>query len=221
MLSRRAKQGFYDLAGPLMKANGWRHRRFPSARSGHDGKVKIQLGPGQRNYVDDWINVDANMFTGKCDIWADLRNKLPFTDRSVDAIYSHHVIEHLPDLEFHLTDVYRVLKTGGIYSVGGPNGDVAIRKFIEQEYSWFGDWPDKYDSIGGRFVNFVFCRNEHLTLLTESFLQEVAQKSGFKPGVVMIPRTQSSLPDLFELCMAKEHDEAPEAPRTLILEFVK
>lgn len=221
MLSRRAKQAFYDLAGPMMRANGWRHRSFSSARKGQDGAVKIQLGPGQRNYIDDWINVDANMFTGKCDIWADLRNKLPFADGCADAVYSHHVLEHLPDIKFHLADVYRVLKPGGVYRVGGPNGDSAIKKFMEREHSWFGNWPDKYESIGGRFVNFVFCRNEHLTLLTESFLQEMAQSAGFKPGAVMLPKKQTGRPDLFELCLAREHDEDPEAPRTLILEFSK
>src|SRR5690606_18493647 len=63
MLSRQAKQLFYELAGPVMKVNGWRHRVLSSASKGSDGKVKIQFGPGRKNYIEDWINVDANMFT--------------------------------------------------------------------------------------------------------------------------------------------------------------
>lgn len=221
MLSRRAKEAFYTLAGPIMKANGLRHRYLRHLRSGDNEKVKVHLGPGQRNYIDGWINIDANAFTGKCDIWADLRNPLPLPDMCADAVYSHHMVEHLPDIKFHFNEVFRILRPGGVYRVGGPNGDSAIRKFLEGDGDWFGNWPDHYESIGGRFVNFVFCRNEHLTLLTESFLQEIAQKSGFMRGTVMLPRQKTNRPELFDDCLDKEHEEDFAAPRTLILEFQK
>src|SRR5947207_11946455 len=94
MLSRTSKALFYAVAGPLMKVNGAVYRNLRAPRS---GPVKVHLGPGQGNYLQGWINVDANMFSAKCDVWADLRNKLPFKDGSVDVIYSHHVVEHLPD----------------------------------------------------------------------------------------------------------------------------
>lgn len=32
----------------------------------------VQLGPGQKNYIDGWVNVDANFVTAKIDIWADI-----------------------------------------------------------------------------------------------------------------------------------------------------
>ncbi len=37
---------------------------------------------------------------------------------------------------------------------------------------WFDDFPDKRGSMGGRLVNFLLCRNEHLTILTHSYLQD-------------------------------------------------
>ena len=220
MISRRAKAAFYALAGPCMTANGWYWRRFrtPKVSGGH---VRVQLGPGRQKYLDGWVNVDANMFTGKCDIWADLRNPLPFADGTVDAVYSHHVIEHLPDMWAHFRDVYRVLKPGGVYRVGGPNGDSAVQKLLEGDHSWFPDFPDSHTSIGGRFVNFVFCRNEHLTMLTESFVQEIAQAAGFPEGKRRMQTKETGFPHFFAECLKSEHEKFFDCPRTLLFEFQK
>src|SRR4029453_13053395 len=99
MISRRLKASYYSVFHYPMRLNALRHRVVPS-RWGH---IKVQLGPGQRNYIDGWVNVDANFITARIDIWADISGKLPFRNGSVDAFYSSHVIEHLPDqtLPFH------------------------------------------------------------------------------------------------------------------------
>jgi predicted SAM-dependent methyltransferase len=199
-----------------MRINGAVYRSFRAPR---DGVVKVQLGPGQKNYLPGWINVDANAFTAKCDVWADLRNKLPFPDSSVDVIYSHHVIEHLPNLRFHFAELRRCLKPGGVFRVGGPNGDSAIRKFIEDDAHWFSSFPDDRRSIGGRFENFIFCRQEHLTILTESWLREVAEDAGLKVVGRCMPKQETNFPTLIdEAVLAKEFEETPECPHTLILE---
>ena len=221
MLSRQMKAAFYAVAGPLMTLNGHFYRAFRSGSALKGDVVKLHLGPGQRNYMPGWVNIDANLFTGKCDVWADLRNPPPFPDNSVDAVYSHHMIEHLPDQWGHLRDVFRVLKPSGVYRVGGPSGDNAIAKFMEQDHSWFSDFPDKYDSIGGRFNNFVFCRNEHLTLLTESFLREIAVRAGFTEITLHQPIETTGYPELFADCQKMEHESTPEAPHTLLLEMKK
>ena len=219
MLPRRAKAAFYAAASPAMAVNGWLHRHFRAPAS---GVVKVHLGPGQKNYLPGWINVDANMFTARCDIWADLRSQLPFRDATVDAAYSHHVIEHLPDLRFHLSEVYRCLKPGGVYRVGGPHGDMALRKFMDNDTNWFGDFPDARRSIGGRFENFVFCRQEHLTILTESFLQELLTDAGFAEIAVRRPTNDTKYPDFFDAAvLGTEWESDMEFPHTLILEAAK
>lgn len=171
--------------------------------------------------MQGWINIDANMFTGKCDIWADLRNPLPFHDQTIDAVYSHHMIEHLPDMAQHFRDIYRCLKPGGGYRVGGPNGDSAIKKFVAGETSWFGDWPDRRASIGGRFENFIFCRNEHLTILTHSFLSELLSNEGFVNIRVCAPVRETHRPELFADCLTTEEETDYESPHTLIVEATK
>jgi predicted SAM-dependent methyltransferase len=161
------------------------------------------------------------MFTGKCDVWADLRNPLPFRNETVDCFYSHHVIEHLPSVKNHMKEVFRCLKPGGVYRVGGPNGDSAIKKFTENDGRWFGDWPDNRTSIGGRFENFVFCRGEHSTILTYSFLEELLTTTGFINITQCKPVTETGYPELFAPCLAKEQEDDFEVPHTLIVEAVK
>ena len=215
MLSRSAKAAFFAAASPFMRANAWLYRALRAPRA---GTVRVHLGPGQENYLDGWINVDANMFTGRCDVWADLRAPLPFPDGTVDAVYSHHVIEHLPDLAAHFRDVFRCLKPGGVFRVAGPNGDVAMRKFLENDAAWFPDFPDARASIGGRLENFIFCRQEHLTILTRSFLDELLAAAGFAPSRPCLPARETNYPWLFGECLAKEWEPTPEAPHTLVLE---
>jgi len=106
MLASEARETFIFVAGPAMRANGWFDRVACAPRS---GTVKAHLGPGRHRYIPGWINVDANMFTATCDVWADLRSTIPFPEATVKAMYSHHVIEPLPDLELHVRAAYRCL----------------------------------------------------------------------------------------------------------------
>ncbi len=219
MLSRAAKEAFYKLASPLMRVNASIYKNFRFQKS--VPSIKAHLGPGQKKYMPGWINVDANTFTGRCDVWADLRFPLPFHDSSCDAVYSHHMIEHLPDLEKHFDDVFRCLKPGGAYRVGGPDGDGAIKKFMEGDKSWFGSWPDNRKSIGGRFENFIFCRGEHLTILSYTFLEEMLTNTGFINIKKCMPTKETFRPEFFNECLSMEEETDFETPHTLIIEAEK
>jgi predicted SAM-dependent methyltransferase len=218
MMSRRIKAGYYLLAGPILRVNGWLYRRLRAPRS---GSVRVQLGPGQKNYLEGWINVDANRFTARCDVWADLRNPLPFRTGTLDAVYSHHVIEHLPDLEGHVREVFRCLKPGGVYRVGGPNGDAAVARLLARDAAWFPDFPDARRSVGGRFENFIFCRREHVTMLTHSYLDELLTGAGFESVRRCLPVRETNHPDLFRQCLGTEYESDFEHPHTLIVEAEK
>lgn len=219
MVKRGTKALFYSLAGPAMKLNGAAYRALRAPRA---GTVKVHLGPGQKKYLDGWVNVDANFISAKCDVWADLRNSLPFRDGTVDALYSHHVIEHLPDPWFHLREVHRVLKPGGVIRIGGPNGDSAMHKFVANDHAWFEDYPDSRKSIGGRLENFIYCRCEHLTILTASYLTEIAEAVGFGEVAVRKPIRETGYPQWFDAnLLGKEFESDFEWPHTLIIEAVK
>jgi predicted SAM-dependent methyltransferase len=214
MIPRSVKNAYYTLLNPFMRLNGLRYRYLTKKSD----QQRVHLGPGQNNYLIGWVNIDANAFTTHCDVWCNLRYTLPFENNSVSAFYSHHVVEHLPSLVQHFADVYRCLKPGGSYRVGGPNGDAAIHKFVENDLEWFDSFPDDRASIGGRFENFVFCRQEHLTILTESYLTEIMSKTGFEKIQAMKPSLSTSKDELFSDCLAIEAESDFDWPHTLILE---
>jgi SAM-dependent methyltransferase len=221
MISRELKAMYYGLMKYPMRLNGKIYKTFRAPRH---GLVRVQLGPGQKNYLPGWINVDANFITARCDVWANLEDPLPFRDNTVDVFYSHHVVEHLPDryLITHFREMHRCLKPGGMFRVGGPNGDTAMRKYLENDGAWFSDFPDPHDSVGGKLVNFVFCRNEHLTLLTPSYLSEIAAAAGFEPLAVCVPTQSTTNAALIDAqVLAMEWETTPDAPHTLIVEGFK
>jgi predicted SAM-dependent methyltransferase len=178
----------------------------------------MHLGPGQKNYLPGWINVDANAFTAQCDIWADLRNPLLFGDSTIDAIYSHHVVEHQPDLASHFKDAYRCLKPCGVYRVGGPNGDEAIHNFVLGNTAWSNDFPEPRKSIGGRFENFIFCKGEHLTMPTFSYLLELMEEAGFANINKCRPTIETNYGNFFPECLLKESESDFNRRHTLIVE---
>lgn len=51
MLSRTAKETFYKLAGPLMRANAIFYKHFRSPQPGQ--YIRVHLGPGQKNIYRD------------------------------------------------------------------------------------------------------------------------------------------------------------------------
>lgn len=46
---------------------------------------------------------------------------LPFEDNTFDVILLHHVLEHIPDDEGIIKEIYRILKVGGVFILGVPN----------------------------------------------------------------------------------------------------
>ncbi len=94
-------------------------------------------------------------------------------------------------------------------------------KFVEKDKEWFDDFPDKRESLGGRFENFIFCRGEHLTILTFSMLEEFMKEIGFVEISIHSPTKETSDPDVFGDCLSMEHESDFKTPHTLIVEAMK
>lgn len=127
------------------------------------------------------MNIDANPMQ-KIDLWLDVRRGLPFASSSVDSIYSTHMIEHLyPDeLEKLFCECARVLKPEGGMRIVVPSLKNAITAYQQGRHEWFYDeFPRHFDSLGGRFSNFVFCDGQHRTAFDFNYLNEILRKTGF------------------------------------------
>ncbi len=82
--------------------------------------LKLNIGCGP-NYKDGWVNIDL---AGDPDLTLDMRQSIPLPDGCASLIYSEHFFEHLDypheALQF-LSESYRILEEGGIFSVGVPD----------------------------------------------------------------------------------------------------
>jgi ubiquinone/menaquinone biosynthesis C-methylase UbiE len=73
--------------------------------------VRLHVGSG-RHYWPGWVNVDQY---SEADVQWEAPNPLPYQDRTVDEIQSHHFLEHVPRVQVDgvLADFRRVLRAGG------------------------------------------------------------------------------------------------------------
>jgi len=107
--------------------------QYQSVRKAKDlmkagGSIRLELGGGGRSRPG-WLNVDL---AASADLRLDLGRPLPFTDQSVDAIYSSHVLEHFSypvPLRSFLSECFRILKVGGTFRAAVPDGGRAFRSY--------------------------------------------------------------------------------------------
>ena len=95
------------------------------------------------------------------------------------------------------SEFYRVLSPGSGVRIIVPSLEYAVNAYNEERVSDLLDWPEKYDSIGGRFNNFMLCANQHFLMFDFSFLNELLAKCGF----IEITREKARTSRYFE----KEH----------------
>lgn len=89
-------------------------------------------------------------FAGVTATVGDCQENLPYEDNSFDRVIAVHVLEHLPNLPGCVSEVRRILKPGGLFSVVLPcdpgfayglarkiSAERIFRKRYKQSYKWF------------------------------------------------------------------------------------
>jgi predicted SAM-dependent methyltransferase len=219
VLHQRYKDLSFLLIGQATRPNYWLKKLRGSRPSLNGRHLDLHMGCGPK-YLPGFVNIDANPMR-KSDIWLDVRRGLPFASGSVDSIYSAHMIEHLyPDeLERLLRECVRVLKAEGGMRIIVPSLSNAILAFQQNRRDWFyDDFPRHFDSLGGRFSNFVFCDGQHRTAFDLTYLEEILRKAGFRE-VVESAEGQSRL--YGEKVPAFEPGDAAGLPHSVYVEAFK
>jgi dolichol-phosphate mannosyltransferase len=91
--------------------------------------------------------------------------RLPFRDRSFASVINSEVIEHIPDTPAVLTEMWRVLRPGGILVLGTPD---------------YGRWPWWIlEWIYGKVLPGAYA-HEHITHFTHEQLSERLRVAGFE-----------------------------------------
>lgn len=87
-------------------------------RNGQKIVVELGCGPSKQNGV---FGIDFLPLDG-VDMVANIEEGLSFlNDNSVDEIRSRHVLEHISNFEYLMSEVHRVLKKGGLHIVTVPH----------------------------------------------------------------------------------------------------
>jgi len=194
MKSQFVKDMYYATVGKATILSKWWHQTFK--QNAYRGKF-AQIGCG-KEYIDGMVNVEAN-FQRKRDIWLDINNGLPFADNSIKGLYASHIMEHLTAAKNRAVykDFMRVLEPGGKLRILVPDLEYAINAYVAKDRARFPDWPEAYQSFGGKFNNFTLVCNQHFVLFDFSLMNEFLAEAGF----VDIERKGTAQSDYF----TKEH----------------
>lgn len=92
-------------------------KKFINKWVGED-KVCCNVGSGNTKISDKVINIDIFDYDN-VDVVCDIKN-LPFKDNTVDIVMNTAVLEHVPNPQAVVDEIYRVLKPGGIVYTAFP-----------------------------------------------------------------------------------------------------
>lgn len=123
----------YQAGGEVLKRNEW----FRCAANRFKGKgfKGISLGDTKRKFFrPGWETVDIVDADSICDLRKDA---LPFLDESFHAAHASHLVEHIADPARLFDEVYRSLKSGGVFRVSTPDLDLLTTKYKENDWGWF------------------------------------------------------------------------------------
>jgi predicted SAM-dependent methyltransferase len=115
--------------------------------TGNNGLL-LNLGCAD-DILEGWVNVDITPGPGVT--VADLRERWPWADGSVEHILALDIIEHLPDKIFTMNEMFRVLRSGGIAEIVVPTTDGPGAFQDPTHVSWWNRNSFKYYQAGSAY----------------------------------------------------------------------
>jgi predicted SAM-dependent methyltransferase len=148
--------------------------------------MKLYLGCGDIDkHADEYINIDSRKFP-HVDLVADISQRLPYEDETVDEILAESVLEHIPHnfvgvpsifkmskTISTLTDWHRVLKDGGKLVLRVPNIEAIFRDYLSKKMQ-------ATEMIGYLWGNGEHDGNRHLSGFDVTIMSACLRCAGFK-----------------------------------------
>jgi len=163
-----------------------RHRRAVrrARRMRLPPEARLHLGCGQ-NLRSSWTNIDV--FVPAADLALDLREPLPFPEACIATIYSEHFIEHIEeeDAVRLVAECFRVLRPGGLLSVGFPDAEEELQAYASNDREFFDyvRWriPSLRDATKCQIVNHDFRQwGEHRFIYDLETMARMLERAGFR-----------------------------------------
>lgn len=178
-------------------------------------ELQLIFGCGTIRYPG-WTGIDC-FHHPAVDLLLDLRRRLPFRDARVTNCYSEHFVEHLypEEAQFHLQEVHRILKPGGVYRMVVPSGLLFARKYLEGDSAFFAlahPWEPRPIDALYKIVNW---KGQHRSIYDFAQIEHLARIAGFC-DIRECRANQSSIPSL-----RIDRDDPQRVAESLYAEMVK
>lgn len=187
-LRSRARFLVTDALTPLSRRKAARLARTGSAETG----FRLHIGSGGE-HKDGWINID--LAGDPVELVWNLKRGLPFPDRSAEAVFSEHLLEHipLPGVVQTLRECHRVLKPGGIMRVGVPDAGTLLESYAKGGEGFIETTrPGRPTAMLA--VQELFYWYEHCTMYDRETLSWLLAATGFTDEVHRCEPMETRLP---------------------------
>jgi predicted SAM-dependent methyltransferase len=132
---RRAEEELWEAyCGLRRKRAAYVSKQMQSGPANTTG-LKLHIGSANC-LIEDWINIDA----GGADLALNVNWGLPFSDGSVDFIYSSHMLEHLrysDQAPVFVRELHRVLRKDGIARLVVPDLRKLLTAYVAKDREFF------------------------------------------------------------------------------------
>lgn len=130
----------------------------------------------------------TDLLSPLADVKADICN-LPFKDETYDIIFCNHVLEHIPDDTKAMTEIFRVLKTGGMAILQVPLDNNRSHTFMDDSI------------IDQKQRAAIFGQYDHVRIYGKDYFDKL-RSAGFE--VAEIDYSRQIAPELVEkYCLSK------------------